>query len=155
MSRHYDDDDIVAWRAGISATRDGRSTAPEIAAARLRRPTWRCSNSQTEPICGAHGAMATIAGIVRLRQQHDPPVVAEVHVAQLGVAIEAEALPHQRVEVPGQEVGEEEGAGLFVVHRGERLGAGEELVAVRAGQALDSRMVSEQRSRAPPVPQSA
>ena len=68
----------------------------------------------------------------------------EVDVAQLGMAIEAEALPDERLEVAGQEVGEEERPRLVVVECGEELGAGEQLVAVRAGEALDAGMVGEQ-----------
>ena len=51
------------------------------------------------------------------------------------MAIEPEPLPHERIEVLGQEVGEVERAGLGLVQRREQLGAGDELVAVVAGQA--------------------
>ena len=71
---------------------------------------------------------------VGLRDQHDTPVVAEVHVAQLRMAIEAEPLPQECLEVLGEEVGEEEGAELFFVHGRELIGAAEELVAVRPRQ---------------------
>ena len=40
-----------------------------------------------------------------------------------GMTVEAEALPQQRVEVLGQEVGQEERAELFFVHRRELLGS--------------------------------
>ena len=59
--------------------------------------------------------------VVGLREQHDAPVVAEVHVAQLGMTVEPERSPHQRVEVLGEEVGEVEGAGLGLVQRREQL----------------------------------
>ena len=52
--------------------------------------------------------------------------------------VEAEAADHQPVEVAHQEVGDVERARLFVGKRGERRSAGEELVAMRAGHALDA-----------------
>ena len=39
------------------------------------------------------------------------------------MAVEAEALPQQRLEVLGEEVGEEQRAELLFVHRRELLGA--------------------------------
>ena len=73
--------------------------------------------------------------VVGLRQQHDAPVVAEVCVAQLGMAVEPERAPHQRVEVLGEEVGEVERARLRLVQRREHVGSGHELVAVVARKA--------------------
>ena len=49
-----------------------------------------------------------------------------------------EAADHEPLEVPGEEVGQPERAGLRVGQRGERGAAGVELVAVGAGQALDA-----------------
>ena len=57
--------------------------------------------------------------------------------AELGMAIEAEAANHQAVEMAEQEIGEVERAGLVVGHGLERGAAGEEFVAMGAGNALD------------------
>ena len=59
------------------------------------------------------------------------------------MAVEAEALPHERVEVAGEEVGEEERPRLLVVQRGEAGATGEDLVAVGAGEAPDLRVAIE------------
>ena len=73
--------------------------------------------------------------IVELGQMDDPPVGAEIAVAQVREAVEAEALDDQRIEMPGEEVGEIEGAGLLLGERGEHVLAGEEGVAMGAGDA--------------------
>ena len=96
------------------ATLEGRSTATEIAVASRRRPTCRCSNRRPSR-SAARRSVVDELGIVGLAQQHDAPVVGEVDVAQLRMAIEAEALPDERLEVAGQEVGEEERPRLVVV----------------------------------------
>ena len=59
-------------------------------------------------------------GVGRLREQHDPAVRTEVGVAKLGMAVETEPAPDEGVEVLGEEVGEVEGAELFVVQRSNR-----------------------------------
>ena len=65
----------------------------------------------------------------------DAAVVAEIVVAQFREAVEAKAANDQRVEMPGEEIGEVERARLLLGHRRERLLAGEEGVAMRAGDA--------------------
>ena len=69
------------------------------------------------------------------------------------MTIETEAADHQPVEVAEQEIGDVERAGLFVGERREGFAAGEEFVAVRAGNALDLFLAST-ASSSPPVPQS-
>src|SRR6185436_20687698 len=49
-----------------------------------------------------------------LRQQHETPVRAEVEVAQLGMPVEPESAPYERVEMLREEVGEIEGPELLV-----------------------------------------
>ena len=53
--------------------------------------------------------------------------------------VEAESVDHQPLEVPGEEVGQVEGAGLLVGEAVERRQSRVELVAVGAGEALDPR----------------
>ena len=79
----------------------------------------------------------------------------EVLVAQLRMAVESEPGHDERVEVPGEVVGQVEGAGLGVGQRRERRRAGEDLVAVRAGEPGARRAASTTGSSRPPVPQSA
>ena len=69
------------------------------------------------------------------------------------MAIEAEAADHEAVEMAEQEIREVERAGLVVGHGLERAAAGEEFVAMGAGNALDVSSRSTASSR-PPVPQS-
>ena len=64
--------------------------------------------------------------------------------AQLRVAVDAEAADDEPLEVAGEEVGQVERAGLVVGQRANVGAAGEELVAVGAGQALDA-LVGEDR----------
>ena len=52
--------------------------------------------------------------------------------------VEPEPADDEPVEIAGEEVGQVEGAGLLVGERLERGGPGVELVAVGAGQALDT-----------------
>src|SRR5262249_33112978 len=54
-------------------------------------------------------------GIGVLRQQDHPPIVPEVDVAKLRMAVEPQSRPDEGVEVTGEEVGEEERARLGVV----------------------------------------
>ena len=68
----------------------------------------------------------------------DAPVGAEIVVAQLREAIEAEPLDDQRVEVAGEEIGQVESAELLLGEGGEDLLAGVEGVAMRARDALDA-----------------
>ena len=55
------------------------------------------------------------------------------------MAVESQTSEDQPVEVTDQEIGQVERAGLLVVKLGEALRTAKELVAVRAGEALDSR----------------
>ncbi len=142
-----DDDQfaVAAARAGHHATRRDSvtATASTTAVEKGSRPTWRCSNSSPRR-CGCGPADVDEVGIGRLRDQHHSPVVTEVHVSQLRVPVESEALPEQWFEVFGQEVGEEQRAQLLCVHRRELLGPAEELVAVRTRQPSHARVTLEQ-----------
>src|SRR5678815_5647741 len=70
--------------------------------------------------------------ILDLRQIDELAVVAEISIAQLGPAVEPEALDDRSIEMADHVVGEEERAELGFHHLLEGLGSGEELVAVRA-----------------------
>src|SRR5262245_44843529 len=74
----------------------------------------------------------------RLREVDEPTVVREVLRRELGMSIEAQSLNHQPVEVPHQEIGQVERAGLVFAKSGEGSCTGVELVAVRAWNALAS-----------------
>ncbi len=63
-------------------------------------------------------------------------IVPEVLITKLRPPIQAEALPHQSIEVLRQEVGEVERPRFGVVQAGEEAGPGEELVAMSTGQAI-------------------
>ena len=137
------DDDDLAGRATPRHQEALPETVTGTASARCSPTDVAVLEAQAEAIGGQlTGGHHVVAG--RLREQHDAGVVAEVRRQQLGVTVEAEPLPHQGVEVAGQEVGQEERAGLGVVQLGEQLGTGEDLVAVGAGQAFDPGMLSQQ-----------
>ena len=76
-----------------------------------------------------------------LREPDHAAVVAEVVVAQLGVAVEAELADHGVLERAREEVGEEVRAGLLVERRAHLL-VREHVVAVLAAQALERRASS-------------
>ena len=126
----------TSLRAPLAARHQAtlRWTLTDTAAANGSRPTWTVLELEAEHL-GRPAPCRFDCRVVGLRQQHHAPVVAEVGVAQLGMAVESERAPHQRIEVLGEEVGEVEGAGLRLVQRREQLGPGHELVAVVAGQA--------------------
>ena len=92
---------------------------------------------EAQPVGGASGHREQVR-VVGLGEVDDAGVVGEVRGLELGVAVDAEAADHEPLEVPGEEVGEPERAGLGVGHGGERVAAGEHLVAVGARQALDA-----------------
>jgi hypothetical protein len=98
--------------------------------------------AEAEPVGGGPGAVDEI-GVLDLRQVDEPCVVAEVVVAELGVAVESEVPDHESIEVPDQVVGEVEGPDLGVLEFGEGRVAGEELVAVGARQAFDSEFLAD------------
>src|SRR6476660_1465687 len=54
---------------------------------------------------GVLGATVEV-GVVGLREVHEPAVVAEHHREQLRVTVEPEAAHDERLEVPGEEVGQ-------------------------------------------------
>ena len=76
-------------------------------------------------------------GIVDLRQIDEAGVVLEVGVTKLRVAVEAEAFDDQLLELPGQKVGEIEGARRGLRQGRETIAAGKGCIAVGAGEALD------------------
>ncbi len=97
---------------------------------------------EAEAVCGGFGAYDEFR-IVDLGQVDESGVVAEVVVAEFGVAVEAEEPDHESVEVTGQVVREVEGPNLGVLELGEGISAGEELVAVGAGQAFDAEILAD------------
>src|SRR4029450_2623002 len=62
------------------------------------------------------GPLAQV-GIVVLREVDDAPVVPEDVADQLAGAVESQRPADERVEVPDEEVGEVEGAGLLLLER--------------------------------------
>ena len=74
--------------------------------------------------------------VLGLGEVDEPAVVAEVHRLELRMAVDPEPADHQPLEVPGEEVGQPEGGGLVLGQAGEVGPAGEELVAMGAGQPL-------------------
>ena len=84
----------------------------------------------------AGGPCAEQVRIVGLGEVDDAPVVAEVHRLELRVAVDPEAADHEPLEVAGEEVGQPERRRLLVGQAGEVGAAGEELVAMGAGQPL-------------------
>jgi hypothetical protein len=92
---------------------------------------------EPEPVRGRAGQRHQLR-VLDLGEVHEPAVVREVHRLELRVAVDAEAADHEPLEVAGEEVGQPERRRLVLCHLGERLAAGEELVAVGAGQPLDA-----------------
>src|SRR6516162_9418760 len=78
------------------------------------------------------------AGTLRLRQVHEPAVMAEVLLHELRMAVESQRADHQPLEVPEQKVSQVERAGLGLGELCEHARGGEELVAVSARQPLDA-----------------
>src|SRR5579872_3339150 len=76
--------------------------------------------------------------VVELGEIDEAAIMAEIIVPQLRKAIEAKALDHQPIEMTDEEVGQEERAELLRGDGGEILRAGEEFIAMRAGNSLDS-----------------
>src|SRR5690242_7907859 len=75
-------------------------------------------------------------GMLELREIDQALVVAEIDRLQLGMTVDAEPLDDEPLEMADEEVGEKEAARLLFGELGEEAAAGEELVAMRAGDAL-------------------
>ena len=73
-------------------------------------------------------------GVVTLAEEQDAGVVAEVHVAQFRMTVDAESADDEGIEMTSEEVGEVEGAEFRLLPVREYIGPGEELVAVRTGE---------------------
>ena len=142
MSRHQITVSVPAIRrprAGRRAVTRGAVAAASAAIGVPSSPRPVSRRSKVRPRRSAAArARAVRSGIVGLGEVDEPPVVAEVDRQQLGVSVEAEADDDQRVEVAGEEVGQEEGRRVVVGEPGEGLAAGVELVAVGAGEPLDA-----------------
>ena len=96
-------------------------------------------------------------GGVRLRDQKDSCVIAEIHVTELGVFVETEADNHQLFKLAHQEIGEKKRARLGLVPGGEIYGAAKKLIAMRSWETGDVRAgntgVEQSTSAAIGVPQ--
>ena len=90
---------------------------------------------KAEPPGGRFGPGPEVR-VVGLRQVDHLLVGTEIHVAQLRVAVEAEALDHQRLELAHQEVGQEEDPHVLFRSALELVDAREEGIAMRARQPL-------------------
>ena len=77
-------------------------------------------------------ALAVVAGSSIWARWTTATISAEIVVAQLGKAVEAEPLDDERVEMPGEEVGQIERSGLLFGERVECLPAGVKGVAMGA-----------------------
>ena len=78
----------------------------------------RRSKARPQPLGGGLRLRRRLR-IVDLRQIDDTLVSAEIIVAQFGIAVEAKAADHQRIEMTDEEVGEVERAGLLLGERSE------------------------------------
>jgi len=87
--------------------------------------------------------------VVGLGEVDDAPVIAEVLLLELRVAVDPEPADDERVEVPREEIGEVEGRRLGVVHLLPSGIPGEEAVAVGTGKALDAMNIEHVVERAP------
>src|SRR5690606_27088718 len=85
---------------------------------------------QPQPVSGSTGGGRFVV-LVELTQVEEFLVIAKVGVAQLGEAVEPEALDHQSLEMVGQKIGEIEGAGLAFALFDEGIAA-VKFVAVRS-----------------------
>src|SRR5262245_53322108 len=74
----------------------------------------------------------------RLGEVDEAAVIAEIGLLQLRMPVDAERADDQAVEMTQQEVRQVERAGLRLRERGEDRRLGVELVAMRAGDALDA-----------------
>ena len=93
-------------RLAHASSRSSSRSSPAV-------PTSRTTSGSPSPRCGGLGARPRRRRRT-LGEPHDPRVVTEILVAQLGVAIEPE-LAHDRVlERAREEVGQEVGAGLLL-----------------------------------------
>ena len=132
---------LPPWMACL----DGRGEVAEAGRAAL----------EGEPQAVGRGArLGGQVRVVGLGEVDEPAVVAEVVGSELRMAVEAEADDHESLELAGQEVGQVERPELLVLEGGEGSGAGVELVAVGARDALDA-LALEHGVEGPPVPQSA
>src|SRR3546814_7455047 len=98
---------------------------------------FRSLEGEAEAFGGRRGA-GVERGVLGLRQVDQLLIVAEVERQQLGMAVEAEPLDDQALEVTRQVVGQVEGAHLRLGQRVEHLAAGEEGIAMRALDALEA-----------------
>src|SRR3546814_6171613 len=80
--------------------------------------------------------------VVGLGEIHEPAVMAEHHVPQVRMPVEAQALHDQAVEVAGQVVGQEEGADLVLDQGVESLLARKEGVAMGRSEEHTSELQS-------------
>jgi hypothetical protein len=65
-------------------------------------------------LAGSVGVVGVV-GLVSLGQEHEATVVPEVGVSQLGMSVEPEADNDELLEMPSQEIGQIERAGLGLV----------------------------------------
>ena len=104
---------------------------------------------QADPVGGGLGQRAQLV-VGLLGQPHHPRVVAEVVVAQLGLAVQAElAAIDGAGEGADQEVGQQVGARLLVEERLDPGRPGVQVVAVQPGQPRAGRAARTRSSRAP------
>ena len=73
---------------------------------------------QPQGLCMGPGLPGELRGR-RLGQQHQPPVVAKILIAQFGMSIQPQAADHQALKMPGQKISEIEGTGLLLGQDGQ------------------------------------
>ena len=132
-------------------------TSPATAAGRRTRS----ADARSPPQEHRRGAcLLHQRGVVGLRQVHEPPIVPEVHGQQLRMRVELQPPHDQPVEVLAQEIRQVERERVVLVHRGERIDAGEEPVAVVPRQPFDAMGRADldrarRRSRSPRTPRTS
>ena len=127
---------MVISRRGAGAHAAAHSCRPNHRRRELAVANRPVLELETKLVRGRPGLRDQLR-IVDLGQIDDAPIVAEVLVAELGPTIETKALPHQSIEMLGEEVGEVERSRLGFVQDGRTDRAGEELIAMSTGQSID------------------
>src|SRR5689334_4427455 len=124
--------DDVEDRRRRPAGRDGGDRRAELAVAGLAPLVAEAQPASCSPRDSVQ------CGVDALREVYEPLVVAEVLLEELWMPVDAKALHDHPVEVPGEEVGQEERPRLVLDDLRELRRGGIELVAMGAGETLDA-----------------
>ena len=140
-------------RTGASSRRSKTSLAPSVsipAAARrsssssLKRAHTEIEDREAKPELGSDRlGLSLELGRAVLRQPDDAAVVAEVVAPKLRSTVKAELTQHRPAEAAHKEVGEDIGTGFFLEQIAHRVGAGEDVVAVKTPQPPDLKALAD------------